>query len=66
MQDRAVCSRTLQFRAGPNEHRFYACEEHRADLTAGDFDGLFFGRESDALLPVDPEDEIHCDYCREG
>lgn len=62
----AVCSRVLQFRAGPNESRFYACEQHRADLERGDYDGLFFGVVSDEMRPEDPDDEQPCDYCREG
>lgn len=62
----ATCSRVLQFRAGPNDHTFYACEEHRPRLEDGTYDGNFFGDPADVIEPVDPDDELHCDYCREG
>lgn len=62
----AVCSRVLQFRAGPNESRFYACAAHRADLARGDYGGLFFGLLKDEMRDEDTDDDLTCDYCREG
>lgn len=62
----ALYSRVLQFRAGPESHQFFACAEHRPALERGDHDGCFFGVDADVIAPVDPNDEIACDYCREG
>lgn len=59
----ATRSRVLQFRAGPNEHRFFACDRHLRDLLDGRME-LFFGRMWDVSEAVDPEDEIPCDWCR--
>lgn len=59
----ATRSRVLQFRAGPNEHRFYACDRHTPNLLKGDVD-LFFGRSWDVSQAENPEDEIECDWCR--
>lgn len=58
----AISSRVLQFRAGPNEHRFHACEEHEDMLVSND---LFFAVNTDPVEPCDPDDEIECDWCRE-
>ncbi len=66
----AICSRVLQFRAGPDHKTFYACEAHQHILTAGDISSfdvpLFFATEQEPVQPVDPEDEYPCDFCREG
>lgn len=59
----ATRSRVLQFSAGPNEHRFYACERHEPDLLDGNMP-LFFGRSWDVSEPVAAEEEIKCDWCR--
>ncbi len=61
----AVCSRRLQFEAGPERQRFYACEEHRAQLVRGDV-SCFFGVASEPVIEEDPDDESSCDLCREG
>lgn len=66
MSEWAVASRVLQFCAGPNEHRFYACEAHRPLLEAGEYSGLFFGVTKDEVQPENADDELQCDYCREG
>ena len=65
----AVWQRRLQFRAGPQSTVFHACADascksalERADVGTG----LFFGRITDVMEPVDPDDEIPCDVCREG
>lgn len=62
----ALWTRLLQFRAGPNEHEFDACDEHKPDLERGDVSGLFFGRPTDVVAPVDPDDGRDCYFCREG
>lgn len=63
----AVGSRLMQFRAGPNEHRFYACADCLPALYAGQAgDGLFFTTEDAPVELVDAGDEIECDLCREG
>jgi hypothetical protein len=59
----ATRSRVLQFRAGPSEHRFYACDQHLPDLLDGDMPH-FFGRKWDVSEAVDPKDEMPCDWCR--
>lgn len=61
----AVCSRKLQFEAGPEQHEFFACEEHKPDLEAGKVT-CFFAVKAHPLKTVDPTDEISCDLCREG
>lgn len=62
----AVCARTLQFRAGPNEYTFHACDEHRAVLASNDPEPLFFMTTDQPLREVAPDDELQCDWCREG
>jgi hypothetical protein len=61
----AIASLVLEFRSGPQSTRFYACPLHVVDLpTAGG--GLFFRAQGSALEPVNPDDEMTCDLCREG
>lgn len=60
----ATCSRTLQFRAGPNEYTFYACEDHRHVLVNGTVNDLFFATADEPVQEEDPEDEIECYVCR--
>ena len=62
-----VCSRVLQFRAGPNEYQFHACAEHRPMLEKGDVD-LFFATADQPVLDMheDDADCVSCDFCREG
>lgn len=67
MSNPARWSRTLQFCAGPQTNIFYACEDGKADLERGDVgSGLFWIIASEPVQPVDPDDEITCDCCREG
>ena len=54
----------MQFRAGPGEQTFYACEAHRAYLERAVPN--FFLIFDDRIEPVDPHDEVPCDFCREG
>lgn len=63
-RDTAICSRVMQFEAGPNQTTFYACAEHRAKLEKGDV-LCFFAYVRDQVQDVKPEDEIPCDFCRE-
>ena len=65
MSSCAVCSRRLQFEAGPQTHRFYVCEEHRHDLERGDV-SCFFATATEPLRDEDEDKEIPCDLCREG
>lgn len=63
----ALWSRKLQFRAGPNAHTFFACEEGKAALERGDVgSGLFFTTADEPVRPVDPDEDIQCDCCREA
>lgn len=63
----AFYRRVLQFRAGPNEHTFYACEQHKADLERGDYNGVFFPTTDESIQPLGSDDQEQvCDYCREG
>ena len=59
----ATRSRVLQFCAGPNEHRFYACDRHMPQLLNGEME-LFFARNWDVTQPENPDDENECDWCR--
>ena len=61
----AVASRRLQFEAGPEQHTFYACREHRRILDSGDV-SCFFAYEKESVKDEDEETEIECDFCREG
>jgi hypothetical protein len=62
----ATWSRVLQFRSGPQDHTFYTCDEHRPALEDGSAgSGCFFASARDPIHPVDPDDEIECDLCRE-
>lgn len=63
----AVASRVMQFRAGPNEYRFHACVRHLPYLRDGKAgDGLFFATVDQPVEPVNADEEIECDLCREG
>lgn len=62
----AIACRVLQFRAGPESHRFYACEQHAAQLEKDWPIDLFFSTDRDPVEPVDEADEMDCDFCREG
>lgn len=59
----AICFRVLQFVAGPNEHTFYACPEHKHYLEGEADVDLFFSTSGDLLEEVNPEDEFRCDFC---
>lgn len=62
----ATCSRKMGFRAGPQDHTFYACDEHRKQLDDGDVMNFFvLVTEPVKELPAD-DDETECDFCREG
>lgn len=61
----AVCQRRLQFEAGPESYVFAACEECRPQLEKGAV-MCFFPLAADPVEPVDPDDELTCDLCREG
>ena len=66
---RARWSRRMQFCAGPEQHTFYACHnsECRTALLRGDVgSSCFFVIVGEPMMPVDPEDDIRCDVCREG
>lgn len=64
---KAICSRVMQFRAGPNAYTFHACPECRPALERGEAgDGLFFTTADEPVKAVDPDDDITCDLCREG
>lgn len=67
MSKYAVANREMQFTAGPQKHTFYACAIHRPELVEG-YNGLFYPPPPPGTpsYPVDPEDEVECDYCREG
>lgn len=65
MSSFAVCSRILEFRAGPQNYEFHACQEHRKKLEDGTVD-LFFPTEDNPVLEVNVDQEIDCDFCREG
>lgn len=62
----ATCSRLMQFKAGPNSARFYACDRHRPTLAAEGWhaNGLFFTTPNEPVQDEDPEDEIECSFCR--
>lgn len=61
----AIASRKMQFEAGPQQHVFYACAEHRSVLESGDVT-CFFAYDAEQVQPVDEEMEVDCDFCREG
>ena len=63
----AIRARRLQFEAGPEKHTFYACVEHRDKLGIGTTSVMCFFATSDELpYDIDEEEEISCDFCREG
>lgn len=55
----------MQFEAGPETHTFYACAAHREKLERGDV-MCFLKIRNKAVETVDFNDEIGCDFCREG
>jgi hypothetical protein len=58
--------RVLQFEAGPNEHTFYACVDHKLGLTDhNEMPNCFFGLDKDKIDFVDEDDEIDCWFCQE-
>ena len=63
----AVVRRLLQFEAGPEKTTFHACDEHQDRLGIGTTDVMcFFATDDHPPETVDVEDEIDCDFCREG
>ncbi len=61
----ASYARKLEFRAGPENYTFHACEEHKSILDTGDVMN-FFAVDRQPTFAIDPTDEIECDFCREG
>ena len=62
----AVVSRRLQFCAGPGSYVFAACARHAAQLEQQwHKNRLFFSRDAWPLVPIDPDDEVSCDACRD-
>jgi len=59
----ATCSRVLQFRAGPHEMAFAACDRHREDLSRGNVSN-FFADPRDEIFPLTEGDDTECDFCR--
>jgi hypothetical protein len=62
----AVASRLQGFRAGPEDHRFFACEEHRELLNTADPNFFLLRHAGVEELPVDEREDHDCDFCREG
>lgn len=65
----AVWSRKLQFCAGPNDYTFHVCDECKPCLEGAwptITPSLFFSTPDEPIRPVDPDDEIGCDGCRDG
>ena len=62
-----IVKRLLGFEAGPQNHTFYACEEHRGELERGDV-MCFFALKNHPVetLSEDEQDSFDCDLCREG
>jgi hypothetical protein len=68
MAEVAVWSRILQFRSGPQSHTFYACKHKDCLKVLEDGDagsGNFFATKKNVVEPVNPDDEIDCDFCTE-
>ena len=61
----AATRRRLQFCAGPQTYEFFACPEHRVILVRGDV-SCFLVIRSESVRSVDPDEDIECDFCREG
>ena len=61
----ATTRRRLQFCAGPQTIEFFACPEHRATLDQGDV-SCFRVMRTEPVRDVDPDEDIECDFCREG
>jgi hypothetical protein len=65
----AVCKRLLHFEAGPEDHTFYACEEHRRHLGPPADVTCFFGTAAHLVEELNEDekaDGTECDFCREG
>lgn len=60
----AIASRRMQFEAGPEKQTFYACADCLPELRKGQVMCFLVLRDED-VQPVDPDDEIDCDLCRE-
>lgn len=55
----------MAFEAGPQSHTFYACAEHKPKLEAGNV-MCFLRIRNQGVEPVDPLEDMVCDFCREG
>lgn len=63
----AIASRRFQFCAGPESTVFYACEEHAHRLSESRNPPIcFLTITSEPVVAHDADDELCCDYCREG
>lgn len=60
----AVASRLFQFCAGPETHRFYACQGHAARLATDSPSSVFLLLVGQPIRAEDEDDDIDCDYCR--
>ena len=62
-----VAARTLGFCAGPQDHTFYACAEHRPTLEKGDV-SCFLQLKNQPMRDVteDEAETYDCYFCREG
>lgn len=57
-----VSSLKMQFEAGPETHRFYACEQHYQDLYRGRVSCFLLIKNE--YLEAAHEDEAECYFCR--
>jgi hypothetical protein len=64
MKTPATCSRVMQFEGGPQRTRFYACDGHYDSLHVPSM--CHFPIFTEPVRNEDPEEEINCDFCREG
>lgn len=60
----AIKARMMQFTAGPQENLFFACPLHTDKLNYAVPN--FFIDHKDPIVDVAEDDEIECDFCREG
>ena len=67
MANDVVAARLMGFCAGPQDHEFFACEEHRALLDKGEVTCFMRlkGHEVREVSSDEAEDQI-CHFCREG
>lgn len=63
--NRATWKRKLQFRSGPQQAMFYACDEHKHNIEGDGKVSPFFAREKDAI-EVNGDGELPCDFCYDG